>query len=469
MAYISNSESFPSFENIVVQVPKSVQDNLKELSLKDDVTATTIDTKATNNADDSESLVSALSEVGFMSGPQFRVRNWDRRRHYSDLIREGLEATKRYPSNVVMLFESPSSSCHGTSFFNGHAFKFHDYPPSEPICKTLMTPCRYTMMNGASYPSFLKSGTPPIGLTAHWKKTIPDFVEPTFVSEIIDEDTVYAYLPVEHIKNYVNDPHVHYHLCGKDALHLMTQHTPKRLNNTRDIRPCICKTTHSMGSKGIFVIHNDEDEKDFEKFLGESGNPTFVVTEFVEIERNIACHFYMHPNGEDIIWIGSNENYRSDDGEWSSDSIIDMKQQTKLMEMQLPFVKDVAAYFHTLGFWGFCGVDVLFDKNGTGYLVDVNPRCTGSSPAIMAAHRFHDKFGYEQCIFRRSRKYIYPGTAVELIDAVEKHNELNSGKSIALVTAFVEQSPKCTLVELGAFGGDSSHCEAILDLFTTVK
>lgn len=454
-------------ESFFVQVPKKFE---QDFINKDDGTSLTVETQ-TITTDDSESLVSALSEVGFFSSPSLRVCDWDKKRHYSDLIREGLVATKRNPSNVVMLFESPSSSSHDTSFFNGQAFKFHDYPPSAAILKSVMAPCRYTMMNGASYPSFLKSGTPPKGLMEHWKRYIPEFVEPRFVSEITSDDMVYAYLPVEHVSNHVNNPHVHYHVCGKDALHLMTQMTPKLLNNTRDVRPCICKTTHSMGSKGIFIIRNDEDEKNFETFLAESGNPTFVVTEFVEIERNVACHFFIHPNGEEIIWIGSNENRRTADGKgWSSDSTIVMSDQALLKEMQLPFVKDVAKYFHSLGFWGFCGVDVLFNKDGKGYLVDVNPRCTGSSPAIMVAHRLHEKYGFKQCLFRRSSKYAFHGTPEELLAAVDAFNEANEGQCMIVLSAFVDYTPTCTLVQLGVYGGNSiEDCEAILHQFTVQK
>lgn len=464
----SSSLQSPSWfqENFHVQVPKKFENDF--IALKDDGTCLTVETQ-TITTDDSESLVSALSEIGFYA-PSIRVQNWDRKSHYSDLIREGLEATKRSTAKVVMLFESPSSSSHDTSFFNGQTFKFHDYPPSAPVLKSVLAPCRYTMMNGASYPSFLKSGTPPDGLIEHWKRYIPDFVEPRFVSEIVPSDMVYAYLPVEHVSNHVNDPHVHYHVCGKDALHLMTQHTPKLLNNTRDVRPCICKTTHSMGSKGIFIIRNDQDEKDFEAFLAESGTPTFVVTEFVEIERNVACHFFIHPNGEDIIWIGSNENRRNGTGGWSSDSTIVMNDQAWLKEIQLPFVKDVAKYFHSLGFWGFCGVDVLFNKEGKGYLVDVNPRCTGSSPAIMVAHRLHEKYGFDQCLFRRSAKYAFHGSSDELLAAVDSFNEENEGKCMVVLSAFLEYTPQCTLVQLGVFGGGSlDDCEAVLNQFTVQK
>jgi D-alanine-D-alanine ligase-like ATP-grasp enzyme len=160
----------------------------------------------------------------------------------------------------------------------------------------------------------------------------------------------------------------HYHLAGKDAIHLMTQKTTKILTDTRTKRPCVVKTTHSMGSKGIFIINDDEDEAEFEQFLVDSGNPSYVVVDFVDIVRNVACHFFMHPNGS-VVWFGSNENHREPDGKFSTDSYLLMDHQDALKEMQLPFVEEVVRYCRAIDFWGFCGVDVLFDSSGAGYLV----------------------------------------------------------------------------------------------------
>ena len=69
-----------------------------------------------------------------------------------------------------------------------------------------------------------------------------------------EDNTVYAYLPVEAIKIHVNDPHVHYHLAGKDSIVLLTQKTARLLPDKKTVRPCVVKTTHSMASKGIGAV-----------------------------------------------------------------------------------------------------------------------------------------------------------------------------------------------------------------------
>jgi hypothetical protein len=177
-----------------------------------------------------------------------------------------------------------------------------------------------------------------------------------------------------------------------------------------------------MGSKGIFIIADDEDERLFQHFLQMADHPTFVITDFVDIHRNVACHFFMHPDGS-IVWFGSNENHRDADGKFSSDSYLIMKDQAKLKRMQMPFVEEVVTYCQSLQFWGFCGIDVLFDSMGKGYLVDINPRVTGSCPALMTLSLLHQQYNYSVGLFRRTGDTTYHGSAEQLLQQVDAHNQ----------------------------------------------
>jgi hypothetical protein len=220
-----------------------------------------------------------------------------------------------------------------------------------------------------------------------------------------------------------------------------------------------------MGSKGIFIIRNDEDEKEFEDFLEESGNPTFVVTDFVDIQRNVACHFFMHPNGEEITWFGSNENKRLPDGRFSSDSYLEWKDQSQLKRMQLPFVEEIVQYCKSLNFWGFCGVDVLFDSMGKGYLVDINPRVTGSCPALMTLKIMHKKYGFECALFRRSGDINYYGPSAKLVDEVREYNKANEGKSRIVIHSMFEPKENHTRLNIGVYGNDMEECKTVLNRF----
>jgi ATP-grasp domain len=416
----------------------------------------------------SATMVAALDDIDFTTS-KITVKDWDpaSMKGYSEYIKEGMEYLQKDPSNVVMLFESPSSATTESSFHNNKQFKFHDWPPPKSTkSKATLGPCKYSMWNGSALPTFLRAGKAPEGLEEHWKKVMPEnLVMPRFVDKIREEDVAYAYLPVEAIKNHVNDPMVHYHLAGKDAIHLMTQKTTKLLPDTRTFRPCVVKTTHSMGSKGIFIIKNDEDEAEFEQFLKDSGNPTYVITDFVDIHRNIACHFFMHPDGKHVTWFGSNENKRKPDGSFSSDSYLEMKEQKSMKKMQLPFVEEVVQYCESLGFWGFCGIDVLFDSQNNGYMVDINPRVTGSCPAIMTLRLFNQKYGFEYGIFRRGGNISYYGKMEDLMSEVEAFNTANEGKCRIVIHSAFQPAENNTRMNIGVYGHDMEECKAALNQF----
>ena len=194
------------------------------------------------------------------------------------------------------------------------------------------------------------------------------------------------------------------------------------------------------------------------------------MVDFVDIARNVACHFFMHPNGQ-VVWFGSNENHREADGKFSSDSYLIMDQQETLKQMQLPFVEEVVRYCRGLGFWGFCGIDVLFDGAGNGYLVDINPRVTGSCPALMTLSQLQKKYGFSCGLFRRSGHINFFGTPKQLLSKVAKYNKDNEGKSRIVIHSFWEaedidgSKPGFTKVNMGVYGNDLEDCKTVLNTY----
>jgi hypothetical protein len=387
-------------------------------------------------------------------------------KYYSDLIRDGLSSSDS--KEVIMVYESPacSNADSGASFYNGISFQFHDYPLTTSDSKTILGPLRYGVMTGAGLPTFLQNA-PPAGLLEHWAKSIPDFVAPSFCHEIASTAKICAYLPLEQFQSrHLIDPHVHYELAGKDAIPHMTRKTTKILPDMDEIRPCIVKVTHSMGGRGIFVIENDDDKAECLAKIQEAGNPGYVVTDFVDIERNLAAHFFIHPSG-DITWFGSSENLLDREGGWSSDATIRcMQEQEELKDLLAPYVQDIVQYCLARGYWGACGIDVLMDPQGKGWVVDLNPRVTGTCPALMVFHKLlaahNDRFG--QGVFRRSKKYAYPGSAQQLLQEVEAYNTTHDECRVVIFSLF-EKEPECTFLNIGVYGSSQVQCVKVMNEF----
>ncbi len=293
------------------------------------------------------------SIVGVMKYPTTigSIRPWCGTKYYSDLIMDGVHwlSTGLSNDNMIMMLESPtsstsqqsyaSSSSSKASFLNKLKFTNHDYPPSGLEGKTILGPLRYACMTGHAFHTFLRNPAPP-GLVDHWKHAIPNLNPPTFTTTIPSKSkTICAYLPLERfVHQHLIDPYIHHELCGKDCIPHMTTRTTKLLSNTHTVRPCVVKVTHAMGSRGIFIIRNDEDEVECFQCLQQTGQPDYVVTEFVDIRRSLAAHFFIHPSG-DITWFGTSENVRqpSANGRCSDDATIwNMKQQETLRKLMTP-------------------------------------------------------------------------------------------------------------------------------------
>lgn len=452
--------------NLVDYVPETIMDGHGTTK---DMCPTPETLSVLTETDESLSISSgskvAVSPTTSSSRHGGKIQSWCGTKYYSDLIREGLSSDSK---EVVMVYESPacSNANSGSSFYNGDLFQFHDYPLTTSDSKTVLGPLRYGAMTGAGLPTYLQS-PPPAGLLEHWAKSIPDLVLPSFCREIPDTAKVCAYLPLEQFQSrHLIDPHVHYEIAGKDAIPNMTLQTTKLLPDMDTVRPCIVKVNHSMGGRGIFVIENDQDKADCLEKLEEAGGPGFIVTDFVDIERNLAAHFFIHPSG-DITWFGSSENLLDREGGWSSDATIRcMQEQDELKDLLAPFVQDIAQYCLSRGYWGACGIDVLMDPQGKGYVVDVNPRVTGTCPALMAFQKLaasnYDRFA--QGVFRRSKKYVYPGTAEQLLRDVEAYNESHDDCRVVIFSLF-ERDPECTFLNIGVYGSSQVQCVKVLNEF----
>jgi hypothetical protein len=141
------------------------------------------------SSDENDSLVSSISDPSLLrdssvvaapfslSSGDLRCKVWDKKTLYSDFIQNGLQYLGKKSGNVIMLYESPSSSSTETSFFNNQTFPVHDYPAFPAPYKTVLAPLRYSIMNGSTYPSFL-AGAPPKGLMEHWERRVPNFRRP---------------------------------------------------------------------------------------------------------------------------------------------------------------------------------------------------------------------------------------------------------------------------------------------------
>lgn len=112
------------------------------------------------------------------------------------------------------------------------------------------------------------------------------------------------------------------------------------------------------------------------------------------------------------------------------------------------------------------GIDVLFDAGGRGYLVDLNPRVTGSCPSLMVAELLRAMCGCYTCgLFRRNGDTFYRGSAAQLFDEVTAFNANNEGKMRVVLFGVCELAENKTETNIAVYGSDLDECKDVLNHF----
>lgn len=108
----------------------------------------------------------------------------------------------------------------------------------------------------------------------------------------------------------------------------------------------------------------------------------------------------------------------------------------------------------------FSDSNILFNH------ADINPRVTGSCPALMTLKLLSKKYGYQVGLFRRSGDINYYGSSQQLFEEVREHNKANDGKNTIIVHSLFEADPgtRCR-INLGVYGNSLEECKTILNRF----
>jgi hypothetical protein len=99
---------------------------------------------------------------------------------------------------------------------------------------------------------------------------------------------------------------------------------------------------------------------------------------------------------------------------------------------------------------------------------DINPRVTGSCPALMSLQLLSKEHGFSVGIFRRTGDNNYHGTAEQLMKEVSAYNMANEGKSMIIIQSMWE-SPEDNYqnvkMNIGVYGNDLGECKEFLNHF----
>lgn len=251
---------------------------------------------------------------------------------------------------------------------------------------------------------------PPKLLVNYWREHFGfsyDNIEVISRSRYLDElnhsDRFHKLLtlfPFDHLKRekHAVNPDTHYHLLNKATLSELGVPHPQYETyyleqvNLEDIHlpeqfPYLIKTSHGLSGEGTYIINNASDLnycfEELRKYLDIKLLDTIIVSEYIKnVVQNYCVQFYVNKAG-DIKLIGTTKQLVTSEGNYLG-GIIDYRQTD--MNRFSKMIATIGKYAHQQKYFGVIGFDVLEDKDGQMYVIDVNFRVNGSTPLCLQRH-----------------------------------------------------------------------------------
>jgi predicted ATP-grasp superfamily ATP-dependent carboligase len=225
----------------------------------------------------------------------------------------------------------------------------------------------------------------------------------TYLDELSNSNTfnqLITLFPFDHLKpeKHAVNPDTHYHLLNKATLAELGVPHPKyetyHLNQVslKDIHlpeqfPYLIKTSHGLSGEGTYIINNTSELnyclEELGKYIEIKLLDTIIVSEFIKnVVQNYCVQFYVNKTGE-IKLIGTTSQLVTSEGNYLG-GMIDYRKTDMNRFSQM--IAAIGNYAHQHKYFGVIGFDVLEDKNGGMFVIDVNFRVNGSTPLCLQRH-----------------------------------------------------------------------------------
>ena len=347
-------------------------------------------------------------------------------------------------SDAVLLTEYPSSNSDQTRFQNRSKFIIHDpaTPPKRELLK-ILGPHHLMLGWGQAIP-VCSDVPPPQLLLDHWERTFGERGVPVW--KLPDENSHYITLfPHQSLSvdQQIIDPELNYRLHSKEVIEKIDCHQAAVLDRIEP--PCIVKLTHGYAGLSNFFVRNDQEADEVRQKLEQQWpGAQFVVNAIIDdIQSDVGVQFYLHKDGT-AVWLGFTEQNFDADGKWSGGYFSAISQEQRFEQLS-QMIEPAAEYLHSQGCFGVVGIDIVTNRAGQAFLVDVNPRLTGITPFLMASRMFAAE-GLGEGIYLAS--FRFEGSLQELIAAAEEEMLAAKQSRVVVLSAFEDVKSGSTICHL---------------------
>ncbi|BAZ48919.1 hypothetical protein NIES4103_15300 [Nostoc sp. NIES-4103] len=254
-------------------------------------------------------------------------------------------------------------------------------------------------------------------------------------------DKLLTLFPFDHLKpeKHAVAPDTHYYLLNKATLaELGVPHPKYETYNLHQVHleeinlpekfPYLIKTSHGLSGEGTYIINNPSDLQycfeELRKYLDIKLLDTIIVSEYIKnVVQNYCIQFYIN-NAGDIKLIGTTSQLVTSEGNYLGGIINYCKTDTNQFSQM---IAAIGKYAHQQKYFGIIGFDVLEDKDGQMYVIDVNFRVNGSTPLCLQRYTL---LGLGKELAKYSNNYRLVGSLKSILVALKP--ELDSKDLIIL-------------------------------------
>lgn len=220
--------------------------------------------------------------------------------------------------------------------------------------------------------------------------------------------------------------------------------------------PFVVKLLRAGCGFGTFIVKTEVQRSNLLKslaFYKSRGTKEVILSEYVELVKDLSVHFVVGAPGtlhdrDNPLIMGVTVQTLTEEGKWVGGHI-DYSAQDELRELVTETVRDTTRRLPAT-FMGWAGVDIVADKEGEQYVVDLNARFTGSMPICFLSRHFWVRRNLPLAQFAAVE---YTGKVDDIYDRL--HPLVETGRVIITATAEIENEVNMADVIWG--GKDANH------------
>jgi ATP-grasp domain len=237
------------------------------------------------------------------------------------------------------------------------------------------------------------------------------------------------------------------HTPESEIVDLAVENTPDFVLRSRAL-PFVVKLPLATSGHGTWLITTEARRYDMlmaiNKFIARGGKEV-LVSSYVNTKQDLSVHIVIGAKGDERdrdnpLIVAITVQNLTVGGHWTGGRI-DYSTQSTLKSLVRDTVRQTSRLLPE-GFVGWAGLDIVVDEKGNQWVVDLNPRWTGSVPLCLLSNHFFTQRGLRHAEFGA---FPYEGATEDIYDLLSP--ELRSGQVIINALAKVgKQSNMADLV-----------------------